>query len=166
MYAPLICKFLQSLNNGDKINASCKKWRNYCKPTIMPYSPWNNSPDYNPWYETKWNGFIETGIEYAKQNNIKLPTFYYKNVVSSDKINKKKKYTDDDVWNIHISFIKYCDKNNIEKTKKNANKYFRDNNFIMSINTLLDYKNKNSEVFGTSYKEFLKRTHEIMIKSN
>ena len=158
MYAPLICKFLESLEMGEKINSSSLKWRNYCKPTIMPNTPWNNKPDYNPWYETKWIGFIETGIEYAKQNNIILPTFYYKNVVSSDKINKKKKYNDDDVWNIHIGFIKYCDENNIEKTKKNADKYFRDNNFVMTIYTLISKNNKNSNVFGNTYKEFLNRT--------
>ena len=157
MYAPLICKFLQSLNDGDKINPSSDKWRNYCKPTIMPYTPWNNKPDYNPWYESKWIGFIETGIKYAEQNDITLPNFYYKNVVSSDKKNKKKKYEDEDVWNIHINFIKYCDENKIEKTKKNADKYFRDKKFIMTIDTLISKNNKNSEVFGTGYKIFLER---------
>lgn len=158
MYAPLICKFLQSLNDGDKINPSSDKWRNYCKPTIMPYTPWNNKPDYNPWYETKWIGFIETGIKYAEQNNITLPNFYYKNVVSSDKKNKKKNYEEEDVWNIHINFIKYCDKNNIDKTKKNADKFFRDKNFIMKLDTLISKNNKNSEIFGTSYTGFLKLT--------
>ena len=158
MYAPLICKFLESLNDGDKINPSSTKWREYCKPTIMPYTPWNNKPDYNPWYETKWIGFIETGIEYAEQNNITLPIFYYKNVVSSDKVNKRKKYNNDDVWNIHINFIKYCNENNINKIRKNADKYFRDKKFIMTLDTLISKNNKNSEIFGTSYNVFLKRT--------
>lgn len=158
MYAPLICKFLQSLNDGDKINPSSDKWRNYCKPTIMPYTPWNNKPDYNPWYETKWIGFIETGIKYAEQNNITLPNFYYKKVVSSDKKNKKKDYEEEDIWNIHIEFIKYCDENNVDKTKKNADKYFRGKKFVMTIDTLLSKNNKNSEIFGTGYKIFLEKS--------
>lgn len=162
MYAPLICKFLQSLNDGDKINPSSGKWRNYCKPTIIPYTPWNNKPDYNPWYGTKWIGFIETGIKYAEQNNITLPNFYYKNVVSSDKKNKKKNYEEEDVWNIHINFIKHCEENNVDKTKKNADKYFRGKKFVMTINTLISKKNKNSEIFGTSYSEFLERTNKKM----
>ena len=68
----------------------------------MPYTPWNNKPDYNPWYETKWIGFIETGIEYAKQNGITLPKFYYKNVVSSDKKNKKKNFVKKKMFGIYI----------------------------------------------------------------
>ena len=162
MYAPLICKFLQSLNEGDKINASSDKWINFSKNNPIPKTPWNNKPDYNPWYETKWEGFIETGIEYANENDIKLPTFYYKKVVSSDKRNKKKNYNEEDVWNIHVNFVKYCNENNIEKTKKNANKYFRDNNFIMTLDTLISKNNKNSEIFGTTYPEFLKRTGSLV----
>ena len=158
LYAPLICKFLESLNEGDKINADSNKWREYSKTTIMPLTPWNNKPDYNPWYETKWIGFIETGIEYATKNNIVLPEFKYKNVVSSDKRNQKKDYNEEDVWNIHIDFIKYCDGNKIEKNKRNADKYFRDKKFIMTLSTLISKNNKNSEIFGTSYNMFLEKT--------
>ena len=162
MYAPLICQFLQSLNEGDKINASSDKWINFSKNNPIPKTPWNNKPDYNPWHETKWIGFIETGIKYAEQNDITLPIFYYKNVVSSDKKNKKKNYEEEDVWNIHIEFIKYCDENNVDKTKKNADKYFRSKTFIMTMDTLISKNNKNSEIFGTGYRTFLEKTEKMM----
>ena len=157
-YAPLICEFLQTLNDGDKVSGNSQKWNKYSKSKNIAIRPWNNRTKHNPWIETKWEGFIETGIEYANKNNIELPTFYYKKVVSSDKRNKKKKYEEEDVWNIHNEFIKICDENNIEKTKKNADEYFRDNNFVMTLNTLISKNNTNSEIFGTKYSEFLKRT--------
>jgi hypothetical protein len=157
-YSPLICEFLQTLDEDDKINGSSEKWIEYSKSKNIAKTPWNNKPDYNPWYKTKWIGFIETGIKYAEQNNITLPNFYYKKVVSSDKKNKKKDYEEEDIWNIHIEFIKYCDENNVDKTKKNADKYFRGKKFVMTIDTLISKNNKNSEIFGTGYKIFLERT--------
>ena len=80
------------------------------------------------------------------------------------KKNKKKDYTEEDVWNIHIDFIKYCDKNNVNKTKKNADIYFRDKKFIMTLSTLISKTNKNSETFGVGYNEFLKRTNNKIKK--
>ena len=59
-----------------------------------------------------------------------------------------------------ITNIEKIVENNIEKTRKNAKKYFRDNNFIMSLDTLISKNNNNSEIFGTTYPEFLKRTIE------
>ena len=164
MYAPLICKFLQTLDEGDKINPSSDKWRHYCKPTIMPYTPWNNKPDYNPWYKTKWIGFIETGIKYANENNIILPKFKYKNVVSTDK--KYKKYTTEEIWKAHINCINNCENEKI--TKLYSNNYFKNNyKNLPNITTLTDKNNEiNNKIYSSTYDEFLIRTYKFAKENN
>jgi len=158
-YCPLVCEFLQSLDKGDKISGSCKKWLYFSKSKKIASNPWNNPSEYNPWKETRWIGFIESGIEYANENNVVLPEFKYKNVVSTEK--KYKIYTEEDIWKAHIDCINNYNGDKI--TKLYSNNYFKNNyKNLPNITTLTDKNNeRNNKIYSSTYDEFLIRTYKF-----
>lgn len=163
-YCPLVCEFLQSLDKGDKISGSCKKWLYFSKSKKIASNPWNNLSEYNPWKETRWIGFIESGIEYANENNVVLPEFKYKNVVSTEK--KYKIYTEEDIWKAHIDCINNYNGDKI--TKLYSNNYFKTNyKNLPNLNTLLDKNNeRNNKIYSSTYDEFLIRTYKFAKENN
>ena len=54
--------------------------------------------------------------------------------------------------------IQYANLSSDKRNQTNADKYFRDKKFIMTLSTLISKNNKNSEIFGTSYNMFLEKT--------
>jgi len=155
-YLSLIVKFITGLENDDKICGECEKWINFTEKHNIAKTPWNNPNIYNPWKKTKFKGFIESGINYCKINNIQLNNFKYDKVISKNK--RYKKYTDEDIFNAGIDAII---KNNIIYLKDF--KIFVKEKYPNIPSDFINSKygsEHNKKTFGTNWKDFYEKIKE------